>query len=319
MSAAFYCIADERYFLGAVGMINSLRMHGHDEPVFVLDRGLREEQRTLLEPQATLIEADPGEPPWLQKAVAPLAHPSPTAVLIDADMIVTRPLSELIERAAQGAVVVFANDTDRWVPEWGELLGLGELPRRTYVSSGLIVAGGDFGAGLLRSLDRHQAAVDPQRTFAAGDEPGYPFRYPEQDVLNALLAAEPDPERVVTMPNSMAPNPPYAGLRITDRERVRCAHADGTEPFVLHQFVRKPWLEPMYHGIYPQLLARLLLGGGIAIRVPAEWVPRRMRTGVLARLERGAVNVVDLGRWYLGERLPAWLARRRAGAGEAGR
>jgi hypothetical protein len=26
MTTAFYCVADERYFLGAVGMINSLRV-----------------------------------------------------------------------------------------------------------------------------------------------------------------------------------------------------------------------------------------------------------------------------------------------------
>ena len=47
-AAAFYCVADERYFLGAVGMINSLRVLGHDEPVFLLDCGLTAEQRRLL-------------------------------------------------------------------------------------------------------------------------------------------------------------------------------------------------------------------------------------------------------------------------------
>ena len=31
--AAFYCVADERYFLGLVGMLNSLRLLGHREPV----------------------------------------------------------------------------------------------------------------------------------------------------------------------------------------------------------------------------------------------------------------------------------------------
>ena len=49
--AAFYCVADERYFLGAVGMINSLRLLGHDEPAFVLDCGLTASQRTLLSPR----------------------------------------------------------------------------------------------------------------------------------------------------------------------------------------------------------------------------------------------------------------------------
>ena len=38
--AAFYCVADERYFLGAVGMLNSLRLLGHAEPIYVLDCGV---------------------------------------------------------------------------------------------------------------------------------------------------------------------------------------------------------------------------------------------------------------------------------------
>jgi lipopolysaccharide biosynthesis glycosyltransferase len=307
--AAFYCVADETYFLGVAALINSLRLHGHCEPVHVLDRGLRPEQRELLAPHAALLAADPDQPPWLQKAIAPLAHPSETMVLIDADMIATRSLADLIDRAADGRAIAFANDTDRWDERWGELLGLGPLERRTYLSSGLVVLGGEFGARILGSLDRHQGAVEPRRTFAGTNDPGYPFRYPEQDVLNAILAAEPERDRIVTLPNSLAANPPYAGLRITDLAGARCAYADGTEPFVLHQFVRKPWLEPMYHGIYPRLFARLLLGEGLAIRVPESWVPRRMRAGAMARLERTAVNAVDLGRWYVGERFPAWLRR----------
>ncbi len=49
--AAFYCMSSDVYFLGAVGMINSLRLHGHDEPIYLLDLGLRPEQRELIEPE----------------------------------------------------------------------------------------------------------------------------------------------------------------------------------------------------------------------------------------------------------------------------
>ncbi len=38
--AAFYAVANSRYFLGAVGMLNSLRLLGHREPAYVLDCGL---------------------------------------------------------------------------------------------------------------------------------------------------------------------------------------------------------------------------------------------------------------------------------------
>ena len=100
--AAFYCVADERYFLGAAAMLNSLRLHGHREPVFVLDCGLTAHQRELLAPHATVVEDGGSTAPWLLKTLAPLRHPAEVMVLIDADMIVTRPLAELIEPRRRG-------------------------------------------------------------------------------------------------------------------------------------------------------------------------------------------------------------------------
>ncbi len=88
--AAFYCVTDARYFLGAVATVNSLRLLGHDEPIHVLDCGLDEHQRALLEPHVTLVPAPKDAPPWLLKTVAPLRHPADVMVLIDADIIVTR-------------------------------------------------------------------------------------------------------------------------------------------------------------------------------------------------------------------------------------
>ena len=35
----FYTIADQSYFFGLVAMVNSLRFHGHRDPVTVLDLG----------------------------------------------------------------------------------------------------------------------------------------------------------------------------------------------------------------------------------------------------------------------------------------
>jgi len=313
--AAFYCVSDERYFLGAVAMINSLRLQGHREPVRLLDRGLSDWQRELLADEVEIVAGGGDTPPWLAKTVAPLERPAEAMVLIDADIVATRNLGELIERAAADRVVVFRNDTDRFVAEWGELLDLGPARRRPYVTSGLVIAGGDTGRMVIELLADRQRRVDIEQTFAGRDLASYPFRYPEQDVLNAILATRVDEERITTMPNRLAANPPYSGLRIVDEPRLRCAYGDGEEPFALHQFVRKPWLEPMYHGIYSRLMARLLLGGDVAIRVGAERVPRRMRNGALARLERAAVDAVDLGRWYLGERLPASIRRIAAGRG----
>ena len=298
---AFYAVADRRYFLGAVGLINSLRLQGHADPVYVLDNGLDPDQRRLLEPEATLV-AGTGAPPWLAKTIAPLRHPADVITLIDADMIATRPLTELIEAAGGERVVAFENDRPRHFAEWGPLLDLTPPRKQPYVSSGLVVLGGDPGREVLELLDEKQRLVDLERTFGRTRDVEYPLLYPEQDVLNAILAGPVERERLEVLPHALAPTPPFDRVRIVDRDRLRCADCDGAEPYVLHQFVRKPWLEPMYHGVFSQLLARLLLGGDVAIRVPDSMVPTRMRTGARAALERWAVNVVDLGRWHLAER-----------------
>ena len=81
-------------------------------------------------------------------------------------------------------------------------------------------------------------------------------------------------------------------------------------PWVVHQFARKPWLEATYDGVYSRLLRRLLVGDGLAIRVPEAQVPAHLRGGMRARLRRARVNVADLPRWRLGDRLPRPIAER---------
>jgi hypothetical protein len=308
--AAFYCVADERYFLGAVGMVNSLRLLGHAEPVFMLDCGLAPRQRDLLAPHVTVVTGPRDAPPWLLKTILPLSHPAQVMVLVDTDMIVTRPLRELIERASDGRVVLFEDRQDRFFPEWGELLGLGETRRQPYVSSGLVLLGGAPGEETIRLMDERQDRVDFDLTFWRRNLREYPFLYGDQDVLNAILATRVPPDRTVALDHRLAATPPFRRLRLLDEGGLRCAYVDGMEPYVLHQFVRKPWLEPMYHSIYSRLLARLLLAAEVAIRVPETEVPRRMRDGFGARIERSVVNAKDLARFYLGDLLPQWIGRR---------
>ena len=308
--AAFYCVADARYFLGAVGLVNSLRLVGHDEPIHLLDCGLTERQRELLAPEVVLVDA-PGEaPPWLLKTIAPLRHPAEVVVLIDTDMVATRSLARLIDRAREDRVVAFKDRQDRFVSQWGELLGLGTAERRDYVSSGLVALGGEVGPVVLGLLDSSRDRVDFERTFWRRGERDYPFLYADQDVLNAILATRVPADRVVALENRLAPNPPYRGLRVADAETLRCAYRDGTEPYVVHQYVRKPWLEATYDGVYSRLLRRLLGGGDVAIRVPADDVPARLRAGAAARARRALVNARDYPRWRFGDRLPEPIGNR---------
>ena len=310
MSAAFYCVADERYFLGAVALVNSLRMQGHDEPIRLLDCGLTPVQRELLAPEATLIEAPRDVPPQVLKAIAPLHEPADAMLLIDVDMIATRPLTPLLERAAEGAVVAAADPQDRFFAQWGELLGLGPARRRRYVSSGLVACGGATGRRVLELLEEKAPAVDFDRTFWGRNDRGYPFLYADQDLLNAILATSVDPNRVDTLEARLSATPPFRGLRIQDAGRLACAYRDGVSPWVVHQFARKPWLEATYDGVYSRLLRRLLVGDRLAIRVPDDHVPPHLREGARARLRRARVNATDLPRWRLGDRLPRPIAER---------
>jgi hypothetical protein len=308
--AAFYCVADARYFLGAVGLVNSLRMQGHAEPIVLLDCGLTDGQRELLAPEVELVTAPRDAAPQVLKAIAPLRSPAATSVLIDVDMIATRPLTPLVERAAQGAVLAFADPQHRFFAEWGELLGLGEARPGPYVSSGLVACGGEIGERVLHLLEEGGAKVDFERTFWGSNDRDYPFLYADQDVLNAILATAVEPAQSEVLDQRLSATPPFRGLRLTDEAALACGYADGERPFVVHQYVRKPWIEATYDGIYSRLLRRLLVGDGIAIRPPVEDVPVRLRDGPEGRAARRRINRADYLRWRFGDRLPGPIANR---------
>jgi hypothetical protein len=298
-AAGFYCVADERYFLGAVGLVNSLRLHGHDEPVFMLDCGLTAAQRELLEPHVALVPAPGDAPPTLLKAIAPLSDPVGGMVLLDSDLVVTRPLTEVLEHARAGRVVSFEHHNQRHDPRWGEVLGLGEVPRRTYLDFAMLGVGGSRGTEVLRLLADLQDRIDFPRTMWGSHDMSYSLVYADQDVLNAIVAARVPEDQVVALDSRLAPVPPFEGLSVRDEGALRVAHADGVEPLVVHHYVTKPWLEPTHHGVYSQLLRRLLIGDDVAIRVPADWIPLRFRRGPRALLDRARINARERARFHL--------------------
>ncbi len=313
---AFYCVSSELYFPATVGLVNSLRMNGHNEPVYVLDRGMSAAHRRLISSEATLVEGEPEVPPYLSKTIAPLLHPAEVMVVIDVDMVAVRSLAPLIAQAADGRVLAVKDGLDRFVPEWGELLDLGRAEHRPYVSSGLVVLGGAVGREALELWDDRRRRVSYERSYFERDDAGYAFRYIDQDVLNAILCTRVSPDQVTVLPPEAAPVPPFRGLRLTGATPLRCVNGDDSEPYVVHQFVRKPWVEPMYHSPYSELLARAWRSPDAPVRLPEDEIPLRMRTGLLARIERRRVDAYDLVRWYARDVIPEWIeARRRTGSG----
>lgn len=312
--AGFYLVADRRYFVGAVALVNSLRLVGHREPIHVLDCGLTQEQRQRLGSEATVVPAPGDAPPWLLKTVLPLSRPADAMLLLDTDMVAVRSLAELLDTAANGRIVVFQNPEDRHVPEWSELLDLGTARRAPYVSSAAIGAGRGLGTDVLELLADRQSRVDFERTFWRANEPDYPFLYADQDVLNAILAARVDPDRVEVLDARLSATPPFAGLKLRDAASLHCTYADGAEPYLIHHHVVRPWLEPTYDGVYSRLLRRLLLGGDVAIPLSERELPRWLRRGARAWAARLRINARERLRFHVREP----IARRRD-TGRSGR
>jgi hypothetical protein len=319
---AFYAVGDSKHFLGLVALINSLRLVGHDEPIFVTDCGFTEAHRRRLAGQVTLVDVAPPETPHLAKTVAPLAYPSDVMILIDADIIVTRRLTELIDAARSGKVVAFADAVaHRFEKRWAELLGLSQLRRHQYVNGGLVLVPGATGMTLLDQVAAGCTQVDVKLTVVGEGTFHYPFYYLDQDVLNGVLAGFP-PEQLNILDHALAPFPPFRGVHVADEAALRCVYQDGREPFALHHIQRKPWLAPTRWNVYSRLLPRLLLGSDVAIPLRRDEIPLRLRTGTAAWLEKRRCDVL----WLLEElrgslRLlvsrSANLARRRGGPNQS--
>jgi hypothetical protein len=319
MTAAFYTVADEDYFLGAVGLVNSLRLVGHEEPIHLLDCGLTVEQRELLAPQVALAPGRRDVPGNLLKTIAPLRRPADAMVLIDADIVVTRPLTELFERAVRGDLLAFGTGIDRFRPEWGELLDLGPASPGPYLCSALVVCGGRLGAEVVGLVDERKGVVDWELTYWRRNVADYPLLHGDQDLLNAVLATRVDPARVVELEGRLLAFPPFTGLRIVDEASLRCAYPDGTEPYAVHHWNAKPWLEPTHHGVYSRLLRRLLVGPDVAIRVPPDLIPLRLRTGPLAWADRTRFNARERLRYHVTGPLSSRIRSLRGGIAGAER
>jgi hypothetical protein len=268
MSVAFFSVANDRHFLGAAALLNSLREVGHDEPFYLLDCGLTDAQRAALAPHATLLPAPPDTSPFLLKAIGPLEVDPEVAVILDADVIVRRPLRHLIGKQP----VVFLNDrTERFEQEWIRF-GYGRLRRIPYLNSGQMVF--PRSSGLLRRLQEGNERMleilraEPDKCRVPTD----PFYYTDQDVLNALIGSlEPD-QYVVSSEVAYWP-----------------FDAPWDDACLLHHIMDKPWLTPLRPSVYSSAMVRLLAAGPVL--PPADDVPPRLRPGVAGAVARARASV----------------------------
>lgn len=307
-SCAFYSVANARHFPGAVALLNSLRLLGHHEPFRLTDAGLTDDQRQMLSGHVELLPAPAGVPPVHLAPYGPRLRPADVQVVLDADIIAVRALTELLEAAASGRLVGFVNDPpnhDRFFPEWAESLRLGSMRRRPYLNAGQFVIPRTLNDRLLdRWVDGQETISVQQTRYARTARLSDPFYFADQDVVNALLSATLADTELDIRQHRLAPHPPFEGLHLIDAHQLTCEYVDRSQPYFLHHTMGKPWLQATRHTIYSTLLSRLLLAPDVTVRLAPRQIPLRLRPGPLGS--------VDLRRADIQARVKA-EARRRLG------
>jgi hypothetical protein len=304
-SATAFTLADSRFFIGVVALLNSLRLTGHDYELVVLDCGFTDEQRARLNRHATVVTLPPElaartvlAKPFFRE-LAPVVG---VALWLDADVLVTGPLEPIVETARNGHVCAYPVDRtdlrDRRFSEWTALFGLATDPRtQVYVNAGFFALG----------LPRHRTLLDrwwqtcetiPTRTVFAGDIQN-PFWAGDQDALNALLMSEVPAADLLVLPESEAVFPPAAeDARVLDRARLYC-ELDGQAVRLVHySWVPKPW-EPLawrrtrrpLSDVYRQLLPRVLFEPDVTLRLTPREVPPSLRPGLVGASGRATIAV----------------------------
>jgi hypothetical protein len=281
--AAFFSVSNAGHFLGAVALLNSLRAVGHDEPFFLLDCGLTDRQRELLDGHATLIPGSGDVSPLMLKYVGPLQVDPDVAIILDADIIAVRSLHDLIGPKP----VVFLNDwTWRFEPEWIRL-GFGGLDRVPYLNSGQMIF--PRTAGMVPRLHSGNERLleilseEPALCRTTAD----PFYWTDQDVLNALVGSMDPDEYAISDEVAYWPfERSLAGARL------------------LHHILDKPWLKPRRPNPYTREMVRLLSSG--PVEVPTTDIPLQLRAGAVG----GAARARDAMRHTLRERVRGKLGIR---------
>jgi lipopolysaccharide biosynthesis glycosyltransferase len=279
----YYTVSDENYFLGTVALLNSLRLTGNAGELLVLDAGLSHSQRRSLAEHAIVFDP-PIEivHPFLLTTYAHFCDLSGSLVVIDSDIIVTRSLDDILERAASGSICAYPDGPEtrmRWFSEWHERLQLrSPLSRDACINAGLVAFDIDHWPNLLARWWEICQLIPADEVFVPG-----PFQAGDQDALNALLMSELPRERLSMLPESETGFGVNVGatIKVEDFTTLRCTF-EGHPTRILHFIDRpKPWERSGWTRLgasdYVRLMRRLLFSDDVAMRVRPSQCPLWLR------------------------------------------
>jgi hypothetical protein len=278
----FYTVADAKFFLGLVALLNSLRLTGNDGELVVLDRGLTPDQKERLAPHLRLVDIslDALDNPATLKPFPHLVGPEDVVVILDSDMMVTTKLDDVEARARKGAICLFPDHPStqsRFFPEWRELFELRAEPSpRRYMNTGFVALSVDVWPELLGRWWDLCRRIPPAAVFTPASD--QPFWAGDQDALNALLASEIPPVSIVELP---AYAESILDVVVHDPATLACT-AHGAEQPLLHAAMRpKVWQGDGWKVVrkhaYAELIGRVLVADDVTLRLRASDLPPWLR------------------------------------------
>ena len=292
MDAAFYTVANSKYFLGLTGLINSLRLTGHSQPIFVVDAGLTAAQRTALAGQCEFVPAPPVAVPRasLWKAAGPRARPAEVVLLIDSDIVVTGSLEPIFEAARNGQICAYPDpDGARWFAEWHTLYDLPPMRRQTYVNSGVVAVSTRAWPHFLdRWWELCQRIRTHPRLYTGGRNGS--TSQPDQDAFNALMMSEFPAEALVPLEAQEAPISDDANreeIEVLEERSFSCIRQGAPVRLVHYACQPKCWApearaQSQYHA-YARLLVRATTWPDAPVRLARSAIPYWMRPDPISR------------------------------------
>ncbi len=319
-AVTFYTVVDEIFFPGFVALYNSVRLMGHVAPFVVLDLGMNDDQRSILDSIDVETVRGFGESEFAlhHKPFASRLDTTGVIVVIDSDMIVTGSLRTMIDKAREGKICLFPDpDDSRWFTEWKTLFGLSVTPRKqTYYNTGVVAFSVDTWPDLLGRWWDLLVRIQERPTFQQGaDMRTDPTSQGDQDALNAILMTEVPEDAVESLPSTGEVFRRDMMQVLVENSRTLTCTFRGGNPIILHcSSSPKPWAANAWkggHPVYPfiELMRRLLVSDDVALRVPDSMLVPWLRSGLAGALALRYLIAADKTR-RLSKRVGRALKRR---------
>ena len=298
--ATYFTICDERYFLGTVALLNSLRLAGNEGPLVVLDRGMSASQRSRLDGRARIVSIDKdGAPTWMLKAFPRYFDTNGVVVIIDSDMIVTRSLRYVIDHANAGQICAYPDHVSQWdrsFAQWESSLGLrAPLRHQVYLNSGFIALSTQRWPHFLERYAELLDLAPVGSVFTGATDDTDPFWAADQDVFNALMMSEIPSDEIQILPAEDEVHPDaLKDVAVIEPSTLEC-RIDGVRPAILHYSMRpKAWDRRAWIRIrrdaYVRLFPRVVCADDVPVRVDPAQLPIWLRPGIDGRI---SVTMLD--------------------------